>query len=72
MEIRHTPVMVEEVLAALQKGLTHVDDMVRDIYPKNLKRGLRGGAARNVRTHLEKLIKEGRVEEVEPTYRLKG
>jgi hypothetical protein len=62
----------QQVLSALQKGLTHVDDMVRDIYPKNLKRGLREGAGRNIRTHLEKLIKEGRVEEVEPTYKLKG
>ena len=62
----------QQVLDALQKGLNNVDDMVRDIYPKNLKRGLRAGAARNIHTHLEKLIKDGRVEEVKPTYRLKS
>jgi hypothetical protein len=46
--------------------------MVRDIYPKNLKKGLRGGAERNVRTHLEKLIKDGRVEEQPASYAVKG
>ena len=46
--------------------------MVKDIYPKNLKKGLRDGAARNVRTHLDKLKKEGRVEEVDPSYKLKS
>ena len=70
--INHRNQREQEVLSALQKGSTRVDDMVKDIYPKNLKRGLREGAARNVHTHLEKLMKEGRVEEVEPTYRLKS
>ena len=62
----------EEVLSSLEKGITKVDEMVRDIYPKNLKKGLRDGAARNVRTHLDKLKKEGRVEEVDPSYKLKS
>ncbi len=62
----------EEVLSSLEKGITKVDEMVKDIYPKNLKKGLRDGAARNVRTHLDKLKKEGRVEEVEPSYKLKS
>ena len=70
--IDHRNQREQEVLRALQKGLTRVDEMVKDIYPKNLKKGLREGAARNVRTHLDKLIKEGRVQEAEPTYRLKG
>ena len=61
-----------EVLSSLEKGITKVDEMVKDIYPKNLKKGLRDGAARNVRTHLDKLKKEGRVEEVEPSYKLKS
>ena len=69
--IDHRNEREQEVLGALRKGLTRVDDMVKDIYPKNLKKGLREGAGRNVRTHLGKLIKEGRVEEVEPSYRLK-
>ena len=58
------------MLSSLEKGITKVDEMVKDIYPKNLKKGLRDGAARNVRTHLDKLKKEGRVEEVEPSYKL--
>ena len=62
----------EEVLSSLEKGITKVDEMVKDIYPKNLKKGLRDGAARNVRTHLDKLKKEGRVEEVDPSYKLKS
>jgi glyoxylase-like metal-dependent hydrolase (beta-lactamase superfamily II) len=69
--IDHRNQREQEVLAALGKGIGKVEDMVKDIYPKNLKRGLREGAKRNVTTHLEKLIKEGRVEEAEPTYRLK-
>lgn len=68
--IDHRNEREQEVLAALRKRLTKVEDMVRAIYPKNLKKGLRDGAARNVRTHLDKLIKDGRVKEAEPTYRL--
>jgi len=69
--IDHRNEREQEVLTSLGKGLTKVEDMVRDIYPKNLKKGLREGAGRNVRTHLGKLIKDGRVQEAEPTYRLK-
>jgi glyoxylase-like metal-dependent hydrolase (beta-lactamase superfamily II) len=70
--IDHRTEREQEVLRAMQKGLTRVDDIVKDIYPRNLKRNLRDGAARNVRTHLDKLIKEKRVEEAEPTYHLKS
>lgn len=70
--INHRTQREQEVLSALNEGITSVDDMVRHIYPKNLKRGLRDGAARNIKTHLAKLIKEGRVEEIEPTYQLSG
>lgn len=70
--IKHRNQRESEVLAALQKGIVDVDDMVRDIYPRNLKKGLRRAAAGNVRTHLSKLVKDKLVEEVPATYRLKS
>ena len=72
--IRHRNEREEQVLAALQKGITDVEDMVRDIYPRNLERALRRAAARNVTAHLEKLMKEGRVEvdARPPLYRLRS
>ena len=60
--IKHRNQRESEVLAALQKGIVDVDDMVRDIYPRNLKKGLRRAAAGNVRTHLSKLVKDKLVE----------
>ena len=36
-----------------------VDEVVDAVYPQNLRRNLRGAAARNVRTHLGKLIEDG-------------
>jgi glyoxylase-like metal-dependent hydrolase (beta-lactamase superfamily II) len=69
--IDHRNVREQQVLAALGKKIGDVDGMVRDIYPKNLKRELRRAAAGNVRQHLEKLKKEGRVEEVPASYRRK-
>ena len=68
--IRHRNEREQQVLAALQKGIGDVEGMVRDIYPKNLKKGLRHAAARNVSTHLDKLVKEKAVEEVPVTYRI--
>ncbi|MBF8267690.1 MAG: Lactamase protein [Dehalococcoidia bacterium] len=70
--INHRNEREQQVLAALGKGIGDVDGMVRDIYPRNLKKGLRQAAAGNVRTHLHKLVKEGVVEEVPATYRLKA
>ena len=69
--IDHRGEREREVLAALSKGITEPKEMVRDIYPRNLKRGLRNGAERNVRTHLDKLMKEGRVEETPASFGLK-
>lgn len=40
------------------------------LYPRNLKRRLRKAAARNVRTHLSKLQKEGRVKTLAARYTL--
>ena len=72
--IRHRTEREEQVLSALQKGISDVDDMVRDIYPRNLDRRLRRAAARNVMAHLDKLVKDGRVEvdARPPAYRLKS
>ena len=72
--IRHRTEREEQVLSALQKGISAVDDMVRDVYPRNLDRRLRRAAARNVMAHLDKLVKEGRVEvdARPPAYRLKS
>jgi len=70
--IRHRNEREQQVLAALEKGIGDVEGMVRDIYPRNLKRGLRHAAARNVSTHLEKLVKEKVVEEVHVTYKVQA
>ena len=66
--IRHRTEREEQVLAALASGVGSVDDIVAAVYPRNLRRNLRSAAARNVRTHLDKLTEEGRVRESEVTY----
>ena len=66
--IHHRTEREEQVLAALASGVESVDEIVTAIYPRNLRRNLRGAAARNVRTHLDKLTEEGRVKESETTY----
>ena len=68
--IEHRQQREEQVLAALASGAQTVDDLVREIYPKNLRRNLREAAARNVRTHLAKLKEEKRVGEQVATYTL--
>jgi len=66
--IRHRTEREDQVLAALASGVESVDDIVSFVYPRNLRRNLRGAAARNVRTHLTKLTEEGRVTESAATY----
>ena len=66
--IRHRTEREEQVMAALATGVDSVDEIVNAIYPRNLRRNLRGAAARNVRTHLDKLTEEGRVKESEVTF----
>ena len=68
--IEHRMQREDQVVAALEGGSTTVDEMVRAIYPRNLRRNLREAAARNVRTHLAKLKAERRVEEHSATYTL--
>ncbi|MDA0988283.1 MAG: MBL fold metallo-hydrolase [Chloroflexi bacterium] len=72
--IRHRNEREQQVLEALQKGIGDVGAMVKYIYPKNLNKGLRNAAARNVSAHLAKLVKENRVEvDVRPAvYKIKS
>ena len=70
--IAHRQERERQVIAALERGITNVDDIVRYVYPRNLHKGLRRAAARNVVTHLAKLKREGRVAETPATYTLNG
>ena len=66
--IRHREEREEQVMAALSAGASTVEEVVTAVYPRNLRRNLRSAAARNVRTHLEKLVEEGRVAESSTAY----
>ena len=68
--IDHRQQREKQVVAALSAGHKEVYAIVDEVYPKNLKRGLKEAAARNVRTHLYKLVVEGVVEETEAEYSL--
>ena len=58
------------MLAALAEGAESVDEIVTAVYPRDLADNLRTAATRNVRTHLQKLVEEGRVAEASSTYAL--
>ncbi len=66
--IGHRQEREDQVMDALEGGSRTVDETVTAVYPKNLRKNLRGSAARNVRTHLEKLLEEGRVVEQSASY----
>ena len=70
--IKHREEREKQVLLAVSNGVSDVDQMVKQIYPRNLKKALRRAAAGNVRTHLDKLVKDGTVEEKPVSYTLKG
>ncbi len=67
---KHRNEREEQVLAALVEGAGSADEIVAAVYPRNLADGLRAAAARNVRTHLQKLVEEGRVSEDSSTFSL--
>ena len=67
---RHRNEREEQVLSALADGAGSVDEIVTTVYPRDLADNLRSAAARNVRTHLQKLVEEGRVSEASSTYSL--
>jgi endoribonuclease LACTB2 len=69
--IDHRRQREQQVLAALGKGLGTVAEITREVYPPDLPTGLRRGAEQNVATHLEKLAKEGRLDETPARYRLR-
>ena len=70
-QLEHRLNREKQVKAALGNGLSGVSDITSDIYPSNLKKGLRPSAERNVTTHLKKLIDDGIVQEVASAYSLK-
>ena len=70
--IAHREERERQIVAALEQGLTDVYQIVKAVYPRNLRKGLRETAARNVRTHLAKLKEDGRVTEVAGSYALDG
>ena len=69
-QIAHRQGREDQVLSALDGGATTVGEIVGAVYPRNLRKSLREAAGRNVRTHLEKLREEGRIQEREATYTL--
>ena len=66
--IEHRQQREEQVLAALEAGAATVGEIVSFVYPRNLRKNLREAAARNVRTHLAKLVEEKRVSENTAAY----
>ena len=66
--IEHRQQREAQVIAALEAGARTVDEVVRFVYPRNLRKNLRQSAAHNVRTHLVKLIDDQRVTEDSATY----
>lgn len=70
--IQHREQREQQIIAALQKGITEIAAITRAVYPRNLKKGLRQAAERNVAAHLEKLKKEGRVMEQPAQFRLQA
>ena len=68
--IHHRQEREKQVIKALEQGYRTADDIVTAVYPGNLRRNLREAAARNVRTHLEKLLEDGLVLEDAATYHL--
>ena len=70
--IKHRQDRERQVLEALQHGSSSVEQIVSYVYPRNLRKELRQGAARNVQTHLYKLIAEGRVAATRSTYAING
>jgi endoribonuclease LACTB2 len=69
--VDHRDQREQQILTALSKGLATVQAIARDVYPPDLAEGLRRSAEQNVSTHLEKLVKEGYVEEVPSQFRLR-
>ena len=70
--MHHREEREQQILAALARGISGVKEITRHVYPRNLHKGLREGAERNVATHLAKLVHEGRVTQTPSSYVLQG
>lgn len=57
-----------QILEAMAAGAATVDHLMRAVYPRNLRRNLRAAAARNIETHLQKLVEEGRITQQPTAY----
>ena len=68
--LEHRRERERQVVAALVGGAQTVTEVVRAVYPSNLRKNLREAAARNVHSHLAKLKEEGRVTERSAAYTL--
>jgi glyoxylase-like metal-dependent hydrolase (beta-lactamase superfamily II) len=70
--INHRQGREKQVLAALAGGAATVAEIVAAVYPRDLAANLHEAAARNVRTHLDKLVEEGRAVEHAARYGVAG
>lgn len=70
--IDHRQAREQQIIKALAAGSGTVDEVVKAVYPRNLRKNLRSAAARNVTTHLAKLTEEGAVSQSAVTYSVNG
>ena len=70
--IDHRQAREQQIIKALAAGSGTVDEVVKAVYPRNLRKNLRSAAARNVTTHLAKLMEEGAVSQNAVTYSVNG
>ena len=68
--IDHRQTREEQIIKAVSGGAGSVDEVVQAVYPRNLRKNLRSAAARNVTTHLAKLLEEGTVSQDAATHRV--
>ncbi len=57
-----------QILTAVKEGSVTVGQIVDTVYPRNLRKNLRAAAARNVETHLSKLVEENIIHKTDSTY----
>ncbi len=69
--VNHREQREQQILAALERGVSGVKEIARHVYPRNFRGGLRPAAESNVTTHLEKLKQEGRVVETPSRFALR-
>ncbi len=70
--IDHREAREQQIIKALAAGAGNVDEVVQAVYPRNLRKNLRSAAARNVTTHLAKLIEEGTISQDAAIHRVNG